>query len=63
MVLIFPFLGVSATVKKFANFNLETLMGPAIYFAKNGFKVPALLATLFKLNFNNVTLLRTEEGK
>lgn len=55
--------GVAAAVKRFANFNLETLLEPALYFAKNGFKVPGLLATLFKLYFNDVTLLRTEEGK
>lgn len=55
--------GIAAAVKQLANFDLKTLLEPAIYFAKNGFKIPALLATVIKLNFNNVTLLRTAEGK
>ena len=60
---IFQCLGIDAAVKKFANFDLETLIEPALYFAKHGFKIPDLLAVLIKSNFNNVTLLRTEEGK
>lgn len=63
MSTLFPLLGIDAAVKELANFDLKTLLEPAMYFAENGFKLPYLLAGLIKANYNDITLLRTEDGK
>ena len=56
------FLGIDAAVKELANFDLKTLMEPALYFAENGFELPHLLAGLIAAYYNDITLLRTEDG-
>ncbi|XP_078350937.1 glutathione hydrolase-like YwrD proenzyme isoform X2 [Oculina patagonica] len=55
--------GVADAAAKFAKFPLKTLFEPALYFAENGFKMSIGMATLIKLNYNDVTLLRTSQGK
>ncbi|XP_028397809.1 uncharacterized protein LOC114521544 [Dendronephthya gigantea] len=57
------FAGIDAAVKRLANFDLKTLLEPALYFAKNGFNLSHLLAGNIAANYNDVTLLRTEDGK
>ncbi len=49
-------------MKELANFDLKTLMEPALYFAENGFELPHLLAGLIAAYYNDITLLRTEDG-
>lgn len=50
-------------MKKLANFDLKTLLEPALYFAEYGFELPYLLAALIATNYNDITLLRTLDGK
>ncbi|XP_028417027.1 uncharacterized protein LOC114541250 [Dendronephthya gigantea] len=57
------FAGIDAAVKRLANFELKTLLEPALYFAENGFNLSHLLAGNIAANYNDVTLLRTEDGK
>jgi gamma-glutamyltranspeptidase len=55
-------IGIDAAVKKLANFDLKTLLEPALYFAENGFELPHLLSGLIAEFYNDITLLRTEDG-
>ena len=56
-------IGISAAVKRLANFELKELLEPALYFAENGFKLPNLLGALIAAYYNDITLLRTEDGE
>ena len=55
--------GVSDAAEQFAKFPLSTLFEPALYFAQNGFKIPYGMASSIAKYYNDVTLLRTPEGK
>ena len=60
---MFFILGIDAAVKELANFELKTLLEPALYFAENGFNLTYLLAGNIGANYNEITLLRTEDGQ
>ena len=55
--------GLIDAAEKFAMFPLKTLFEPALFFAESGFKMSPGLAISIQQYYNNVTLLRTAQGK